>query len=151
MPYTYQHPRPMVTVDIFLLRFEEALQLLLIQRKNAPFAGFWALPGGFVDENEPPESAAARELAEETGLSVPRLVQLQTFGDPGRDPRGHTITIVFGGFIPLGTAINPTAGDDAKSLGWFPVDHLPKLAFDHEKIIAACLQNVENHTLLKFW
>ncbi len=151
MPYTYQYPRPMVTVDIFLLRFEEALQLLLIQRKNAPFAGFWALPGGFLDENESPESAAERELAEETGLSMPGLVQLQSFGDPGRDPRGHTVTIVFGGFVSPGCELNPAAGDDAKSLGWFPMDNLPKLAFDHEKIIATCLRKVENHTLLKFW
>ena len=140
MNYTYEYPRPMVTVDM-LLRRETAsgAEILLIQRKNPPFANAWALPGGFVDENESLENAAARELAEETGLANLQLRQLHAFGDPGRDPRGHTITIVFGATLPESATIRAKAGDDARNIRWFSLDNLPELAFDHAKIIRFCL------------
>ncbi len=136
--YTYQYPRPAVTVDIVILStIDGQPHILLVERRNAPFAGCWALPGGFVDENEDLGDAAARELLEETNLKCTGLRQFGAFGKPGRDPRGHTITIVYWGF-----ADNPQqacAGDDAKNLRWFQIDRLPPLAFDHDAVIAAGL------------
>lgn len=92
-----------------------------------------------MDENESLENAAARELAEETGLANLQLQQLHAFGDPGRDPRGHTITIVFGATLPESATIRAKAGDDARNVRWFSLDNLPELAFDHAKIIRFCL------------
>jgi 8-oxo-dGTP diphosphatase len=92
------------------------LAVLLIQRKGEPFKGAWALPGGFVNENESLDRAAARELSEETGLSSLRLEQLGAFGDPGRDPRGHVVTIAYVTFLVTEPAIN--AGDDAAAVAW---------------------------------
>ena len=87
--YTYKYPRPMVTVDIILFRFfKENLEILLIQRKNNPFKEKWALPGGFIEMNEPLLEAAKRELKEETAVDNIKLFELKTFGKPGRDPRG---------------------------------------------------------------
>lgn len=152
MSYCYDYPRPMVTVDIFLLRIhQQELQLLLIQRDHEPFENCWALPGGFVDENESLEAAALRELREETGISGVGLKQLAAFGDPGRDPRGHTVTIVYGGMLPLKARVPARAGDDARSLRWFDVNRLPELAFDHEKIISHCLNMFQHGVLFKFW
>ena len=152
MSFTYEYPRPMVTVDIFLLRiFRDELQVLLVQRAHEPFKGCWALPGGYVDEGESLETAACRELLEETGLSDIVLSQMGAFGDPGRDPRGHTITIVFGGMLPLGRKVSAKAGDDAGALQWFNIRQLPTLAFDHEKIINHCLILFEESVLFKFW
>src|SRR3989442_1158538 len=93
--YCYDHPRPSVSVDIVLVTRERKQRVLLIRRKHDPFAGRWALPGGFVEMEETLEEAARRELFEETGLKVDELEQLHTFGDPGRDPRGRVITAVY--------------------------------------------------------
>src|SRR5262249_55710558 len=92
------------------------LAVLLIQRKDEPFKGLWAIPGGYVNENEPLDRAAARELGEETGLTGTRLEQIGAFGDPGRDPRGHTITVAWVTFLVAEAAI--TAGDDAAAAEW---------------------------------
>src|SRR5512143_988538 len=94
--YVYEYPRPMVTVDaaVFVCVKGKA-KLLLVQRKQEPYQGSWALPGGFVEIDEDLPQAAARELAEETGLQDVPLEQLRTFGQPGRDPRGRTITVVY--------------------------------------------------------
>jgi 8-oxo-dGTP diphosphatase len=111
-----------VTADVvaFTMRADD-LAVLLIRRKSEPFKGCWALPGGFVNENESLERAAARELHEETGLTVSpsKLEQLGAFGDPGRDPRGHTVTVAFVTFRATETAIN--AGDDAVEAEWHPL------------------------------
>jgi 8-oxo-dGTP diphosphatase len=117
VPFTYPYPRPAVTCDavVFSMRADD-LAVLLIQRKDEPFKGQWALPGGFVNENESLERAAARELAEETGLTGARLEQIGAFGDPGRDPRGHTVTIAWVTFLVTEAAI--TAGDDAAAAEW---------------------------------
>ena len=132
--YTYDYPRPMVTVDAAILSMREGTRhVLLIRRGRPPFEGTWALPGGFVEIDEPLETAAARELAEETGLTGLALHQLHTFGDPGRDPRGRSISVVYWGEAPPDAVA--TGGDDAAEAGWFPVDKLPALAFDHEKIV----------------
>jgi len=134
MIYTYPYPRPALTVDIVLIKEGcEGLEILLIQRGHPPFAGQWALPGGFVDEYEPLEAAARRELFEETGLEAPELQQLGAFGDPGRDPRGWTVSVAF--WTRIAGDITPRAGDDASAARWWPLDALPSLAFDHADIV----------------
>jgi 8-oxo-dGTP diphosphatase len=139
--YTYDYPRPSVTVDLVLITSEVRPRVLLIQRKDDPFAGSWALPGGFVNENEPLEAAARRELFEETTVEVAELEQLHAFGDPGRDPRGWVVSIAFLGRVDA-AKLSPSAADDAAAVAWHPVDHLPKLAFDHDKILALALRQV---------
>lgn len=135
MAYTYAFPRPALTVDIIIFRINNNLpELLLIRRGNAPFKGKWALPGGFVDEDEPLEKAAERELKEETSLKGMLLTQMHTFGEPGRDPRGHTVSVVYVGYLPEGAVAR--AGDDAAQAAWFSLDDLPSMAFDHDKIVA---------------
>ena len=134
MVYTYPYSRPSLTVDIIIFRiFENEPEVLLIKRANEPFKGQWALAGGFVDKDEPLEEAAARELKEETGLNGILLTQMHTFGSPGRDPRGHTVSVVYVGYLPVGA--EATAGDDASEIAWFGVNELPELAFDHSLII----------------
>ena len=93
--FTYEYARPALTVDLAITTREDRPRVLLIRRKKAPFAGSWAMPGGFVDENERLEDAARRELEEETGVKVAELEQLFTAGDPGRDPRGWTVSVVY--------------------------------------------------------
>lgn len=134
-PYCYAYPRPAVTVDIVLFaQHAGGLCVLLIRRGDDPFKGAWALPGGFVDEFEDLLDAAARELEEETGITGIALEQLGAFGKPGRDPRGHTVSIAYG--ARLNEASSPTAGSDAADAAWHPLDDLPRLAFDHAEIIA---------------
>jgi 8-oxo-dGTP diphosphatase len=133
--YTYPYPRPSLTADILPLRFyKNQLQILLIERKNDPFAGTFALPGGFADENETMVNTAKRELEEETMVQNPILYELGSYSDPKRDPRGWTVTVAFLCFLPEDT--QAIAGDDAKKVQWFPIDQLPPLAFDHAKIIS---------------
>lgn len=93
--HSYDYPRPALTVDAVLVTREPVPRVLLIQRKDDPFAGKWALPGGFVNENEPLPEACRRELVEETGVAVEDLEQLVAVGDPGRDPRGWTVSVAF--------------------------------------------------------
>lgn len=143
MAYTYDYPRPMVTVDVFLWRKTEgSAEVLLIRRQNAPHQGKWALPGGYVDKDEGLREAAVRELAEETGISDLQLRQLGAYGDPGRDPRGHTITIVYGLALPANREMFIKAGDDAAETRWFSVEALPEMAFDHKKIISDCCKQI---------
>ncbi len=134
MAYTYDYPRPMVTVDCLIFNNVKApAKILLIQRKNPPFEGFWALPGGFIEMDETLMESALRELKEETGIVLSKLEQIHTFGDLGRDPRGRTISVAFAGFVPK--ELPAVAADDAAKAAWFPIDQLPKLAFDHAEII----------------
>lgn len=138
-PYCYDYPRPALTVDLAVFRrADNRWQVLLIQRKHEPFAGRWALPGGFVDENEPLDQAARRELTEETGLADVAVQQFGAFGDPGRDPRGWTVTIAYLAVVPPHRT-ETRAGDDAARAAWFDVDRLPPLAFDHDQIIQRAL------------
>lgn len=135
-PYCYRYPHPAVTTDVVLFSLrDDSLQVLLIERGNAPFKGHWALPGGFVDINEDLEVCAARELAEETGVEGVYLEQLGTFGKPGRDPRERVISIAYLA-LAAETALSVQAGDDAAAAAWFPLKALPALAFDHAEIIA---------------
>ena len=132
----------MVTVDAVVFSGNGSLrQLVLIRRGNDPYAGCWALPGGFVDMDESLEAAAARELEEETGLCTVALRQFHAFGAPGRDPRGRNICVAYVGLLP--EAMPLCAADDAVEAAWFPVDALPPLAFDHDKIVAMALKVVE--------
>jgi 8-oxo-dGTP diphosphatase len=133
--FVYDYPRPAVTVDIVVVSPGRKPQVLLIRRKHEPFAAMWAIPGGFVDMDEDLESAARRELKEETGVQARRLVQLRTFGDPGRDPRGRTISVAYLAQVDS-TRLKPKADDDAAEVGWHSLSHPPPLAFDHAKILA---------------
>lgn len=142
--FTYPYPRPAVTVDIALVSRDDVPRLLLIQRKHDPFAGRWALPGGFVDENERLIDAARRELHEETGLIDLELEQLRTFDEPGRDPRGWTISVVYVGRADA-NQLAPGAADDAAAVGWFPLNALPPLAFDHQEIAQHIQRHLESH------
>lgn len=133
--YSYEYPRPAVTVDVVMVTREERRRVLLIRRKHDPFAGTWAIPGGFVDMDESLEDAARRELFEETGLRTGRLEQLHTFGDPGRDPRGRTISVVYLAVVNP-ARLKPEAADDAAEVGWHSFLRPPPLAFDHAQILA---------------
>jgi 8-oxo-dGTP diphosphatase len=134
-PFCYEYPRPAVTVDTVVVTRERRPRVLLVRRKHEPFEDMWALPGGFVDVAESLETAARRELAEETGVRVAKVEQLHSFGDPGRDPRGPTISVVFLARVN-GGRLDPEAGDDAAEARWHPLHRLPPLAFDHDKILA---------------
>ncbi len=126
-----------VTVDVVLIK-PKLQQLLLIQRKKEPFKDCWALPGGFVDENEDLEAAAKRELLEETNVKVDSLVQIGAFGKPFRDPRSHTVSVAYFGNVADDTVA--IAADDANEANWFPIQDLPELAFDHQDIISNALK-----------
>jgi 8-oxo-dGTP diphosphatase len=127
--------RPALTADAIVIAGAGAdARVLLIRRGNEPFAGRWALPGGFVDEYEQLEAAARRELAEETGLQVGALEQLHAYDTPGRDPRGWVVSIAF--IARVGEAASVAGGDDADEARWFALDALPALAFDHDRVLA---------------
>ena len=135
MPYTYEYPRPSVSVDVIVFGLDESqkLKLLLIQRANNPYKNYWALPGGFVDMDEDLEDAALRELEEETGVKDLFIEQLYTFGTPNRDPRGRVISVAYYALVNL-SEHKVMASSDANNADWFEIDQLPKLAFDHERI-----------------
>ncbi|MCB0572508.1 MAG: NUDIX hydrolase [Phaeodactylibacter sp.] len=140
MPYTYEYPRPALTVDCVIFGLEESskLKVLLIQRAHDPFMGQWALPGGFVDMEEGLEEAALRELEEETGVRDVFIEQLYTFGDTERDPRGRVVSVAY--FALVNLEKHPVNADsDAKRVEWFQIDQLPRLAFDHEKILQVAI------------
>lgn len=143
MTYTYDYPMASVTLDAVVLRTPllQYPEILLIKRKNPPFADCWAIPGGFMEMDEAPLTGAARELAEETGLWDLPLKPLFTCGEIGRDPRGRTVTIVFGCLI-RDTAHPPVGQDDAAEAKWFPLKNLPKMAFDHKRVIAQIEHNL---------
>jgi 8-oxo-dGTP diphosphatase len=133
--------RPSVTVDIAVFATDAGtLKLLLIRRGHEPFAGFWALPGGFIEPDETLEASARRELLEETGLQVGALTPVATFGDPGRDPRGRTLTVLFRALLPSLPVVS--GQDDASEAAWFALDALPPLAFDHDRVIAAAIADL---------
>jgi 8-oxo-dGTP diphosphatase len=137
MSYTYDFPRPSVTVDAVVFGYEESeLRVLLIERGEDPFLGAWALPGGFIGVDEDLGDAAQRELEEETGVKPLVLEQLGAFGTPGRDPRGHTVTVAFVALVKLGDhAVR--AATDAADARWYPANNPPDLAFDHREILEA--------------
>jgi 8-oxo-dGTP diphosphatase len=119
---------PSLTVDIIIL-FKNGL--VLVQRKNPPYQGKFALPGGFVEIGESTEKAAAREAFEETGLSIEIIKLIGVYSDPHRDPRGHTVSVCY---LAKGSGIIKS-GSDAASAELFELDSIPKMAFDHNKMI----------------
>jgi 8-oxo-dGTP diphosphatase len=143
MAYTYEYPRPALTVDAVVFAFDDQdLKVLLIQRALAPFAGKWALPGGFVHMDEMLEAAVRRELKEESGLGNVFLEQLYTFGEPNRDPRGRTVSVAYYALVKLADH-QLAASTDAKDAAWFPLTDLPPLAFDHERIVEVARRRLQ--------
>ena len=140
-PSHYDRPSVAVDVVIFTLR-EEDLQVLLVRRRNAPFAGHWAIPGGFVNIDESLESAALRELEEETSVRDVYIEQLYTFGKPDRDPRTRVISVAYFALVPAEALPPIRAGDDAADARWWSVYRLPAVAFDHAEILDYALTRV---------
>jgi 8-oxo-dGTP diphosphatase len=133
-----------VTVDVVIFTVRDGvLHVLLVRRAAPPYAGRYAIPGGFVHEDESLEAAALRELAEETGVRDIYLEQLYSFGDPGRDPRGRVVTIAYFALI-ASDDLRLTAGTDAAEARWFPTSALPPLAFDHRRIVNGALERLRN-------
>lgn len=144
MPYTYDYPRPGLTVDCVVFGLDEQIDLkvLLIQRQIPPFPHQWALPGGFVQMDESLEEAARRELQEETGVQGIFLEQLYTFGDLGRDPRDRIISVAYYALINL--IDHPLqASTDAEDAAWYSIGNLPSLAFDHSQILKQAIQRLQ--------
>lgn len=140
--YTYEYPHPAVTADAVVFGFDgKSLNLLLINRGIEPYKGSWALPGGFININETAEDGALRELKEETGVEDIYLEQFHTFTAVDRDPRERVMTIAFLAFIRQDD-YSVVAGDDAAKAQWYPVNQLPKLAFDHKEIIQIALDKL---------
>ena len=135
MPYTYDYARPALTIDCVVFGLdEEDLKVLLVERDLEPFAGRWALPGGFVRVDESLDDAARRELAEETGVQQVYLEQLYTFGAVDRDPRERVVSVAYYALVRLSDH-RVQAATDARNAAWFAVDDVPKLAFDHDVIL----------------
>lgn len=144
-----RYPRQSATTDIVILSFfEKKLQVLLIRRKKMPFQGYWAIPGGFVENEEDLPESAKRELFEETGLKNLKLYELGAFGHPHRDPRTRTITIAYLALVRK-DQIKPRAGDDAEDYAWFPARTPPELAFDHELVLKSALERLQELVILK--
>jgi 8-oxo-dGTP diphosphatase len=133
--YSYKYPRPALTVDALVYsKLNDVYHVLLVQRGIEPFKEKWALPGGFVDMDELLEMACRRELMEETGLEVERMIQFKTFDAIDRDPRHRTISVVYSVELPDRAEVQ--GDDDATAAEWFAVDNLPELGFDHTNILS---------------
>ena len=142
MAYESEFPPFYVTVDIVVLAIRDSrLHALMIRRASEPYAGAWALPGGFVEIDEDLREAAERELEEETGVRIgtETLTQVHTYGTPGRDPRHRVVSVAWLAAFP--ETVDVTAGDDASHAAWRAVDDLlhedpaDRLAFDHAAIL----------------
>ncbi|MCS7313086.1 MAG: NUDIX hydrolase [Acidobacteria bacterium] len=131
-----------LTADVLVVARKPSPQVLLVQRGRPPFEGTWAIPGGFLEPHERVATCAVRELAEETGICVQEsdLLLVGIYDAPGRDPRGRVITVAYAVVVPF--PIEVQGGDDAARAAWFPVDHLPPLAFDHDVIIRDSLAHL---------
>ncbi|MFT3771872.1 MAG: NUDIX domain-containing protein [Minicystis sp.] len=142
MSFTYPYARPALAVDCVVFGLdEEDLKILLIKRDLEPFAGRWALPGGFVHVDESVDDAARRELAEETGLSRVFLEQLYTFGAIDRDPRERVVSVAYYALVNLSDH-RVKAATDAREAAWFAVADMPRLAFDHEEVASTALERL---------
>ncbi len=149
MSYTYDHPRPSVTVDSIVFKYKsDSIQLLLIQREKEPFKDKWALPGGFLDMEENLEEGVKRELKEEAGLKIEKVEQVGAFGDPDRDPRGRVISISYLSILKKDQESHINAASDAADAQWFDLQKLPELAFDHNKIISKTITYLRNQLKL---
>jgi 8-oxo-dGTP diphosphatase len=144
MTYTYPYSRPNLAVDCVVFGLDEPnnLQAMLIRRNLPPFQDQWALPGGFVHIDESVDDAARRELQEETGLQNVFLEQLYTFGAIARDPRERVVTVAYYALVNL-KEYSIQAATDASEAAWFPITHLPPLAFDHDQIMAMAIARLK--------
>lgn len=145
MSYTYKYPRPAVTTDCVVFTNEEEPKVLLIQRGNEPYKGYWAFPGGFMNMEETAEECAVRELKEETGLTVKQIQQIGAYSKVDRDPRGRTVSIAYLAIVDAPTAVSGM--DDAAKAAWFPLASLPDLAFDHQDIMTDAIALFNKYTL----
>lgn len=139
------YEKPAVTVDVAICTIDGGeLKVLLIKRKHPPFRDKWAIPGGFVDidRRETLDTAARRELEEETGLTDIYVEQLKTYGDPDRDPRMRIITVAYFALAPRERFEAARAGDDAAELDWFGIRRPPAMAFDHDLILNDLLERL---------
>jgi len=133
-----------LTVDAVVFGYEAGvISVLLIKRKYEPFMGNWAIPGGFVLENESLEVAVQRELAEETGVEISYLEQLYTFGNPNRDPRGRVVSVAYVGLVRP-NMFTILASSDAEEVQWFPINKLPKFSFDHQEILDKAIERLKS-------
>ncbi len=150
MSKTYEYERPALAVDCVVFGLDETLKVLLIERGLPPFLGRWALPGGFVRMDETLEQAALRELSEETGIAKVYLEQLQAFSQVDRDPRERVVSVAFFALVKLSDH-RVKAATDAREAAFHEVTKLPRLAFDHEKILETALlrlkTNVRHHPI----
>ena len=138
--YCYKYPHPAVTTDCVIFGFDGSeLQVLLIERGIEPFKGKWAFPGGFLNMDETAGEGALRELKEETGLENAYIEQFNTYSDPWRDPRERVITIAHYALVRIQEV---KGGDDAAKAQWFPIDEVPQLAFDHDKILRDAMRKL---------
>ena len=138
MAYTYKYPRPAVTADCVVFTKETEPKVLLIERGADPYKGCWAFPGGFLNMDETTEQCAVRELEEETGLKILGLQQIGAYSKVDRDPRGRTITVAY--LAVIESPCEVIGQDDAAKAQWFPLDALPKLAFDHDDIMREAIR-----------
>ena len=139
--YTYEYPRPAVTCDCVVFRFEDnKLKTLLIERGGEPYKGCWAIPGGFLNMDENAEQGALRELEEETGLKLNHAEEFGAFSEVDRDPRGRVISIAF---YTITEESDVKGCDDAAKAQWFALDEIPQLAFDHSLMLRKALQRLQ--------
>lgn len=137
--FTYKYPRPAVTADcVVFAQVKDQVKVLLIERKDEPCKGMWAIPGGFMNMDETTEEAALRELKEETGIELAKIEQIGAFSKVDRDPRGRVITVAY--YVIIDHEAEAVGQDDAKQAKWFPLNNLPTLAFDHAEILEAAKQ-----------
>ncbi len=136
--YAYRWPRASVTADsVLFAKRDGQMHVLLIQRGNEPYKGCWAFPGGFLEMDETVARCAERELEEETGIVLTGMQLVGIYSDVERDPRGRVITAAYAAMTTMPEA---TAADDAAAAKWWPLNNLPKLAFDHDKILADAIR-----------
>jgi len=133
-----------VDAIVFGYSKEQGVSILLIKRKYPPFKGDWAIPGGFVLDNESLEEAVERELLEETGIKINYLEQLYTFGKPNRDPRQRIVSVAYFGLVKSTQFEKLNASTDAEEAQWFNIKNLPKLAFDHTNILTIAIERIRN-------
>lgn len=143
--YTYRYPHPAVTTDCVVFGVDgDKLKVLLIERGNEPYKGYWAFPGGFLNMDENAEQGALRELKEETGLKLRNIIEFGTFSDVDRDPRERVISIAFYALI---NKVDVKGGDDAAKAQWFALDEVPRLAFDHDKMLKNALTKLKEELM----
>ena len=145
--HCYDYPRPAVSTDILVFGIDDqSIRILLIRRKNEPFQNTWALPGGFLEMDEPGQNGALRELKEETSLELEELQHLGAYSEPDRDPRGRMISLAYYEIVHL-NEVAIQAADDAKEAQWFELNELPELAFDHKKMIDEAILDIRRKSM----